>query len=108
MNFQAGIDNMMDRLEGFAGQAASTMRQIGDMGSQIGTLQQVVHLIRKGGNPMELITAVAKQNPQAQQMLGTLQGKSDAELKAYAENMAKSYGVNLNDVAKQLGVTLPM
>ena len=84
-----GLGGMMDRLEGMAGQAATTMKQIGDMGSELGTISQMVSIIRHGGNPMQLITAFAKKNPQAQQMLGNLQGRSDAELKQYAENMAR-------------------
>ena len=107
MSLFSGMDGMMDRLEGIAGEVAGTMSQIGQMGEEIGMLQKIVHFARKGGNPMQLISAFAQKNPQANQMLGNLQGKSDAELKAYAENMAKSYGVSLDDVAKQLGVTLP-
>lgn len=84
-----GLGGMMDRLEGMAGQAAATMKQIGDMGSELGTISQMVSIIRHGGNPMQLITAFANKNPQAQQMLGNLQGRSDAELKQYAENMAR-------------------
>lgn len=101
------LGGMMDRLEGMAGQAAATMKQIGDMGSQLGTIQQVVSMIRHGGNPMQLIASFANQNPKAKQMLGNLQGKSDAELRQYAENMAKSYGTDLNTVFNRLGLQMP-
>lgn len=101
------LDGMMDRLEGMVGQAAGTMKQIGDMGSQLGTIQQLVSMVRHGGDPMQLISTFAQQNPQAKQMLGNLQGKSDVELRQYAENMAKSYGTDLNAVFKQLGLQMP-
>ena len=102
-----GLNNAIDRISDMAGQAAGMMREIGDMGNQIDQLTKIVNIVRKGGNPMELITSFAKQNPQAQQMMGQLQGKSPDELRAYAENMARSYGTDLNTVAKQLGIQMP-
>lgn len=101
------IGGMIDNISDMAGQAAMTMKEIGNMGTQIEQLTKMVSIVRKGGNPMELITSFAQQNPQAQQMLSQLQGKSPDELRAYAENMAKSYGTDLNAVAKQLGIQMP-
>ena len=97
-----GIDNLVNRLSDMAGQAAGTMKEIGRMGTQIEQLRQMVSVIRGGGNPMQLISTFAQSNPQAMQMLQNLQGKSPAELQAYAENMAKSYGTNVNDVIQSL------
>ena len=102
-----GLDGMIDNISDMAGQVAGTMREIGEMGTQIQQLTKMINLVRKGGNPMELITSFAQQNPQAQQMLSQLQGKSPDELRAYAENMARSYGTDLNTVAKQLGIQMP-
>ena len=107
MSLFQSFGGVMDRLENIAGKVSTAMTQVGQMGEEIGVLQKIVHFARNGGNPMQLLTAFAQKNPQANQMLGNLQGKSDAELKAYAENMAKSYGTNIEDVAKQLGLTLP-
>ena len=103
----AGLGRAVDNIMGMAGQAAGVMKEIGDMGTQIGMITQMVNVVRKGGNPMQLITSFASQNPQAQQMRGNLQGKSDAELKQYAENMARSYGTDLDTVFKQLGMQMP-
>lgn len=102
-----GLGGMIDNLSEMAGQAASMMKEIGDMGTQIDQLTRIINLVRKGGNPMELITSFAQQNPQAQQMMDQLQGKSPEELRAYAENMARSYGTDLNTVAKQIGLSIP-
>lgn len=101
------LGGMVDRITGMAGQAAGMMKEIGDMGTELGMITQMVNVVRKGGNPMQLITSFASKNPQAKQMLGNLQGKSDAELKQYAENMAKSYGTDLNTVFNQLGMQMP-
>lgn len=107
MSIFPNMGGLMDRLENIAGEVSTAMTQVGQMGEEIGVLQKIVHFARNGGNPMQLITAFAQKNPQANQMLGNLRGKSDAEMRAYAENMAKSYGTNLEDVAKSLGLTLP-
>lgn len=101
------LGGMVDRITGMAGQAAGMMKEIGDMGTELGMITQMVNVVRKGGNPMQLITGFAAKNPQAQQMLGNLQGKSDAELRQYAENMARSYGTDLNTVFNQLGMQMP-
>lgn len=102
-----GLNGMVDKITGMAGQAASVMKEIGDMGTELGMVTQMVNVVRKGGNPMQLITSFAAKNPQAKQMLGNLQGKSDAELRQYAENMAKSYGTDLNTVFNRLGLQMP-
>lgn len=102
-----GINNAIDRISGLAGQAAGAMKEIGQLGTQIDQLTQIVSLVRKGGNPMELISSFAANNPQAQQMMGQLQNKSPDELRAYAENMARSYGTDLNTVMRQIGISMP-
>lgn len=97
------IGNIQGALQG----AVGAMKQLGEMAGQIEQIQKIVQLIRGGGNPMELISAFAQKNPQAGQMMSNLQGKSPSELEAYARNMAASYGVNVEDVAKSMGINLP-
>lgn len=89
------------------GQAVGAMKQIGQMATQFEQIQKIVSLVQNGGNPMELLSSFAQQNPQAGQMMNSLNGKSPDELRTYAENMARSYGTSLDEVAKKLGVTLP-
>lgn len=103
----AGIGNAIDGLTNMAGEVAGTMRQIGDMGTQLDQIRKLVGLVRNGGNPMSLIQSFAQSNPQANQMMQALNGKSPDELKAYAENMAKSYGTDLNTVMQQIGLNMP-
>lgn len=96
-----------NQLRGTMQNAVGTMKQMGEMANQIEQVEKIVALIKNGGNPMELLNSFASQNPQAKQMMGNLQGKSPNEMRAYAENMAKSYGTDLETVARQLGLTLP-
>ena len=55
-------------------------------------MMAMLQMARNGGNPMQMLQQMAGQNPQAAQI---------------AENMAKERGVDLNQIARQMGVTLP-
>lgn len=70
-------------------------------------LMAMLNALRSGGNPMALIQQMAMQNPEMRQFMQMVQGKSTAQLKQMAENMAKERGVSINDVARQLGITIP-
>ena len=56
---------------------------------------------------MQMIQQMAGQNPQAAQAMRLIQGKNPQQLRQIAENMAKERGVDLNQIARQMGVTLP-
>lgn len=45
-------------------------------------------------------------NPQAKQLYDSLKGKTDAELKQYAENVAQSKGVDLTQFMSQYGIQI--
>lgn len=107
MSLFSSMGGMMDRLENIAGEVSTAMTQVGQMGEEIGMLQKIVHFARNGGNPMQLITAFAQRNPKANAMLGNLQGKSEPEMRSFAENMAKEYGTSVEDVVRGLGLTMP-
>lgn len=101
------MNGMMGNLQNAMGSALGAMKQMGQMANQIEQLQKVVTMIQRGGNPMELLGSFAQQDPQANKMLQNLNGKSPDELRTYAENMARSYGTSLEEVAGRLGITLP-
>lgn len=70
-------------------------------------MMAMINVMRSGGNPMNLVQQMAMQNPQMRQFMQMVNGKSPAQLKQMAENVAKERGVSLNDVARQLGITIP-
>ena len=70
-------------------------------------LNLMMNVLRRGGNPMQIAQQMAAQNPQMRQFYNMVNGKSTAELKQMAENMARERGVSINDVARQLGITVP-
>ena len=59
-------------------------------------------------NPMmkAFIQNTINRNPQAKQLYDSLKGKTDAELKQYAENVAQSKGVNLAQFMSQYGINI--
>lgn len=61
----------------------------------------------RSGNPMGMLQQLAGQNPQISQAMRMMQGKSTQQLQQMAQNMANERGVSLNDVARQLGITIP-
>ena len=67
----------------------------------------MVNALRNWENPMALIRTMAEQNPQMRQFMQMINGKSPAQLRQMAENVAKERGVSLNDIARQLDITLP-
>lgn len=70
-------------------------------------VMQIVGMMKSGKNPQQLLMSLAQANPQVRHAMQMMQGKSDAELRQMAMNMAKEQGVNINDVLRQLGVNAP-
>lgn len=63
-------------------------------------------------NPVQAIISqqaarMRQANPELySRTMNLIQGKSEAQLKEMAENMAKDRGINLADLAKQFGINL--
>ena len=49
---------------------------------------------------------ILNRNPQAKQLYENLKGKSESELRQYAENVAQSRGVNLQQFLSNYGVRI--
>ena len=67
----------------------------------------LIQLMKAGKDPRQAIQKMASQNPQFNQTLKLIQGKTPDQLRETAENMAKQRGIDLNNLANQLGVKLP-
>lgn len=59
-----------------------------------------------GGNPMQIISQMAGNNPQMRQGMQLINGKSPTELEQYARNMAQAQGKNINQIIQSLGIEL--
>lgn len=70
-------------------------------------MMALMQAMRSGGNPMTLLQNMARTNPQAAQAMRLIEGKSPQQLQQIANNMAKERGTSINDIARQLGISLP-
>ena len=68
---------------------------------------QVVAAMRGGGDPMALLNQMAQGNPQMQQAMQMISGKNQPQLQEMAKNLAKERGINIEDVARSLGISFP-
>jgi transposase-like protein len=54
-----------------------------------------------------MLNQMAQNDPQVRKVLQMMQGKSPAELRRIADNIAAERGTTVEDVARQLGITIP-
>lgn len=67
-------------------------------------MMMLMNAARSGGDPSALLRQMAGSNPQAAQVLRLMQGKSPAQLRQTAENMARERGTSIEAVAQSLGL----
>ena len=68
---------------------------------------QVVAAMRSGGDPMAMLNQMAQSNPQMQQAMRMISGKNQQQLQEMAKNLARERGINIEDVARSLGISIP-
>lgn len=73
----------------------------------INPMMQMVGMIRNGKNPQQFLMQMAQNNPQVRQVMQMMQGKTPAELRQMADNIAAERGTTVEDVARQLGIMIP-
>lgn len=67
----------------------------------------LLQMSQRGQNIMPVLQQATKMNPQMAQAMRMIQGKNAEQLKQTAENMAKERGIDLEQVAQQMGIQLP-
>ena len=70
-------------------------------------MQMLVTMLQSGGNPSVALMQMARSNPQVNQVMMMLNGKTPAQQRTIAENMARERGLNLEDVMRQMGLQVP-
>ncbi len=68
---------------------------------------QIVRMAKKGIDPDKLAQQLIKQNPAVRQAAQMMRGKSSEQIKQMAYNRAAQMGVDLNKMAKDMGIKLP-
>ena len=67
----------------------------------------LLNAMQSGRNPALLLQQMAANNPQAAQVMSMMRGKTPAQLRQMAENLAANQGTNIDDVARSLGISIP-
>ena len=67
---------------------------------------QLMMMIRNSNNPMGMIQQMFGNNPQYQQIMSMVQGKSPQEIERYVRNLYQSQGRDINQIASQFGLRL--
>lgn len=68
---------------------------------------QMVQMLRGARNPMQTMMQLSQQNPQLGQIMQMTNGKTPAQMEQMVRQAAQQRGVDLNQIAQQLGVKLP-
>ena len=68
---------------------------------------QLLQMLANGGNPMQTLTGMARSDPQLGQVLSMVNGRTPAQLQQLVYDTARQRGVDVNVLAKQLGIRLP-
>lgn len=70
-------------------------------------MMQMLAAMRNGRDPMQILQGMAQRDPQISQIMRMMQGKSSNELRQMAQNMAAERGTSVEDIARQLGISIP-
>lgn len=68
---------------------------------------QLMQAVQRGANPNQLIMQLAQQNPAVRQAVQAVNGKTPDQIRDMAQQLASQRGVDLNQLARQLGIKLP-
>lgn len=68
---------------------------------------QLIQMIQSGGNPMQLLSQMGRQNPMVGQVLQMTNGRTPNEMRDMAQRIARQKGVDLNQLAQSMGLKLP-
>ena len=70
---------------------------------------QIMAMLQNSGNPMQMLTQMAQQNPMMGRAMKMGQGKSEVQLKETVRNLAKQRGMSdeqLRQMLSNFGLTL--
>lgn len=67
-------------------------------------VMRLVGALKNGGNPQAMLQQMIGQNPQFKQIADSVQGKSPQQMSEYMKAAAVQKGVDLNQLAAQLGM----
>ena len=79
-------------------------QNVGNQG-QVNPMHIIMNQFVNGMSPMAILSRM--NGPQVNQAKNLIGGKSEEQLRQIAMNMAKQRGIDLNSLAKHMGINLP-
>lgn len=70
------------------------------------TPQQVMQILRSGGNPNQMMRMMIQQHPVVRRAAQMMNGKTPEQIRKMVYQMAAQQGVDLKQLAQQFGVQL--
>lgn len=70
-------------------------------------MQIITAQLRRGVNPNVILGQMAQRDPRVAQIMQITRTKSNAEMRQYAENLARERGVDLDSFVRSMGITIP-
>lgn len=67
---------------------------------------QLINMLQNANNPMALLQQMLGNNPQYNQIMSMIQGKSPQEIEKYVRNLYQSQGQDINKIANQFGLKI--
>ncbi len=59
---------------------------------------------RNGNNPMQMLSGMMQNNPAVSGLMRVVQGKNPQQLEQTARNMYREAGMDIDDVARRMGI----
>ena len=67
----------------------------------------VLQAMQRGGDPKQLVQQMANTDPRMRQITQLLGNRSPAQQRQFVLNMAKERGVDLDSLARSMGISIP-
>lgn len=71
-----------------------------------GPMAMLMRAAQGGGDPVQIISQMAGNNPQMRQGMSLIQGKTTAQLEQMARNMAQERGMDVRQILSGMGIEL--
>ena len=68
---------------------------------------QLIQMLQRGGNPNQIVGQLIQQHPAVRQAAQFMNGKTPQQIQSEVQHMAAQRGVDLNQLARTLGIQLP-
>ena len=70
-------------------------------------INQIMNALQQGVNPNQIAMQLAQNNPSVRQAMQLVNGKTPEQVRDMAFQMAKQRGVDLYQLARNMGIQLP-